>query len=144
MTDNEQTTAWCWTCGADLRDALPALLRPLWQAMTAHTEPDVMDADEVPPGISWHADSPELAERIAAGYIPRDNSKPPALPRHLWTAEERGRETQSDPVLESLHGLDTTRLLTVVGRCLELLDEGQVTAVGAAIELRRTDEQAAA
>lgn len=38
------------------------------------------------------ATSPTRTELIARGYIPRDLTRPPALPREWWTAEEAARE----------------------------------------------------
>ncbi len=41
------------------------------------------------------ANLPTHEERLRSGYIPRDRTKPPALPRSMWTAEERARERGS-------------------------------------------------
>jgi len=39
---------------------------------------------------------PRLHELIARGHIPRDLSRPPAVPRAWWTPEERAREERRD------------------------------------------------
>jgi len=36
--------------------------------------------------------APSLAELLRRGHIPRDLTRPPALPRAWWTAEECARE----------------------------------------------------
>ncbi|RKS77583.1 hypothetical protein CLV35_1276 [Motilibacter peucedani] len=70
-------------------DWLPPLLRQGWEAYQWHLEG--LEAEAPAPAAAWHRHSPERAARVAAGWVPRDLTLQPALPRYLMTTEELAR-----------------------------------------------------